>query len=161
MTLCRPTVTRFGHPGHAPRQHRPCRPRGRSAPRSRSFSRSQNTVSFSTFSASTMRIEIVRYCNFAMLAPASFFCPVAYAASAFMRRDMGVPMLSPTRAAEAFSISRARCAYRAVVPMVEWPSSCPIMLRLSPSAKAREAYECLRSWIRTSFSPACVRIRSQ
>ena len=48
-------------------------------------------------------------------------------------------MLAATRAAEAFSVSLARCAYRAVVSMLVWPSNRPISDRLSPSARAREA----------------------
>ena len=50
-------------------------------------------------------------------------------------------MLPPTRAAAAFSESRTKCAYRAVVVTLECPSSRPIIVRLSPSAKALEAYE--------------------
>ena len=49
------------------------------------------------------------------------------------------PMLSPTREADALTVSRARCAYRAVVRTWVWPSSFPIIGRLSPSPTAREA----------------------
>ena len=41
-------------------------------------------------------------------------------------------MLSATRAAEALTESRARCAYRAVVWIWLWPSSFAITGRLSP-----------------------------
>ena len=49
------------------------------------------------------------------------------------------PMLSPTREADDLTVSRARCAYRAVVRTWVWPSSFPIIGRLSPSPTAREA----------------------
>ena len=52
---------------------------------------------------------------------------------------MWAPMLSPVRAAAAFSASRTRWAYFTVVPTRAWPSSRPITDRLSPSASAREA----------------------
>ena len=48
-------------------------------------------------------------------------------------------MLVATRAAEALTESRARCAYRAVVWIWLWPSSFAITGRLSPSASALEA----------------------
>ena len=52
----------------------------------------------------------------------------------------------PVILAAAFWIeSRARCAYRAVVCTCVWPSSFPIIVRLSPSASALEACECRRS----------------
>ena len=38
--------------------------------------------------------------------------------------------------------------------MRAWPWSFPITVSPSPSARAREANECLRSWIRTSSIPA-------
>ena len=47
--------------------------------------------------------------------------------------------LSAIRSAEACTESSARCAYRAVVSICLCPSSLPIIGRLSPSAKAREA----------------------
>ena len=52
---------------------------------------------------------------------------------------MSAAMLSATRAAASCMESRARCAYRAVVSTWAWPSNLPIMGRLSPSARAREA----------------------
>ena len=57
-------------------------------------------------------------------------------------------MLSPTRDAEALTVSRARCAYRAVVWTWVCPRSFPIIGRLSPSSTAREAKECrlFRNW---------------
>ena len=39
------------------------------------------------------------------------------------------------------------------------PRSLPIMVRLSPSASALLAKECLRSWMRTSSSSARLRMR--
>ena len=71
------------------------------------------------------------------------------------------PILSPTLEADALTVSWARCAYRAVVCTCVWPRSLPIMGRLSPSATAREAKECLRSWMRTPSRPARVRMRRQ
>ena len=53
-------------------------------------------------------------------------------------------MLSPTRDAEALTVSRARCAYRAVVWTRVCPRSFPIIGRLSPSCTAREAKLCRR-----------------
>ena len=50
-------------------------------------------------------------------------------------------MLSPTLAADARSVSRARWAYLTVVITVLWPSSREIADRLSPSASALDAYE--------------------
>ena len=47
----------------------------------------------------------------------------------------------------------ARCAYRAVVCTCVWPSSFPIMVRLSPRASALEAYECRSSSYSHSSSP--------
>ena len=42
-----------------------------------------------------------------------------------------------------------------------WPSSLPIMVRLSPSASARLAKLWRRSWMRTSSRPARARMRRQ
>ena len=70
-------------------------------------------------------------------------------------------MLSPTRLAAAFAASCIRWTYRAVVDTFRWPSSFPIAGRLSPSASALDAYECLKSWTRTSSSPALVRMGRQ
>ncbi len=50
-------------------------------------------------------------------------------------------MLPPIFAADAFSVSRARCAWHAVVVTLRWPRSALIMDSPSPSARAREAYE--------------------
>ena len=50
-------------------------------------------------------------------------------------------MLAATRAAEALTESRSRCALRDVVRICLWPSSIAITGRLSPSAGAREAKE--------------------
>ena len=50
-----------------------------------------------------------------------------------------LPMLSPTLAADARSVSRARWAYLTVVITVLWPSSREIADRLSPTASACEA----------------------
>ena len=54
-------------------------------------------------------------------------------------------MLSPTFAADAFSVSRARCAYFTVVITVLWPSSRAISGSPSPSASACEAKLCRQS----------------
>lgn len=48
-------------------------------------------------------------------------------------------MLLPTLSADAFSASRIRWAYLAVVSTFQWPSSSPTIGRPSPNAKAREA----------------------
>ena len=53
-------------------------------------------------------------------------------------------MLPVIRAGAVGIESRARCAYRAVVWTWVWPSSVPIIVRLSPKASALEAYECHR-----------------
>ena len=50
-------------------------------------------------------------------------------------------MLLEISAAASRMESRARCAYRAVVSTLLWPSNRPIIGRLSPSASAREANE--------------------
>ena len=55
-------------------------------------------------------------------------------------------MLPVIRAAAFWIESRARCAYRAVVCTWVWPSSLPIIVRLSLKAIALEAYLWLRSW---------------
>ena len=73
--------------------------------------RSQNTVSRSTESASTVRFDSVLYCSTAIAR-----APYAASASGAAR---WAPMLSPVRAAAAFSASCTRCAYRAVVPTLE------------------------------------------
>ena len=61
-----------------------------------------------------------------------------HAASARPRRTWAA-MLLPVRATAAFSASRIRWAYLAVVPTVTWPSRLPITGRPSPRASAREA----------------------
>ena len=53
--------------------------------------------------------------------------------------------LSATRAAASFTESCARWAYRAVVRTFRWPRRLPIIDRLSPSARARDAKLCRRS----------------
>ena len=70
-------------------------------------------------------------------------------------------MLSAILDADAFTESRAKWAYRAVVWTCVWPSSFPIIGRLSPSASAREAKLCRKSWMRMSSSPARARMRRQ
>ena len=54
---------------------------------------------------------------------------------------MSCSMLSPMRAAEAFTVSRAKCAYRAVVCTCVRSSSFPITSNPSPNANALEAKE--------------------
>ena len=62
-------------------------------------------------------------------------------------------MLAATRAADSFTESRARWAYRAVVWISVWPSSFPIIGRDSPSANALEAKEWRKSWMNARVSP--------
>ena len=64
-------------------------------------------------------------------------------------------MLLPTRDADAFTVSWARCAYRAVVCTWVWPRSFPIMGRLSPRATAWEATLCRRSWQPRTGAATC------
>ena len=93
-------------------------------------SRSQNTVSRVTRSAATVRFDKVFCCSAIVIRPHAALAPA----------DMSwAPMLSPVRAAAAFSASRTRCAYFAVVSTLEWPSSRPMTVKPSPSASAREA----------------------
>ena len=74
----------------------------RSAPRSPVSSLSQNTVSFATESASTVRLEIDLYCSFAI--------PQLPTYRLSLWAMMSASMLPPTLAAETFSVSRARWA---------------------------------------------------
>ena len=71
-------------------------------------SRSQKTVSRSTFSRPTVRLESVRCRSLAI----AMLPPYAASAAAGAR---WAPMLSPTRAAAARSAPRIRRRYRAVV----------------------------------------------
>ena len=66
-----------------------------------------------------------------------------------------------TFADEARTESRARWAYRAVVFTFRWPSWSPISGTLSPSARAREAYEWRKSCRRTPSRSERLRTRSQ
>ena len=70
-------------------------------------------------------------------------------------------MLQAIRSAASWMESCARWAYLAVVSISLCPSSLPITGSVSPSARALEAKECRRSWIRTSSSFAASRTARQ
>ena len=55
--------------------------------------------------------------------------------------NISAPTLAATLAADTCMESWARWAYRAVVWILLCPSNLPIMGKLSPSARAREANE--------------------
>ena len=69
----------------------------------------------------------------------SFVNVDAHAATEATGLSISAAMLSATRAADVFTDSRARWAWRTVVCTCRCPSSFPIIVRLSPRASAREA----------------------